>query len=96
MPVYAVTYTYVTDPAALDAVRPEHRAYLGALAESGVALGTGPFVGGEAGALLVLRTSDRASLEAALAGDPFAQHHLISRTDVREWSPVIGPWSAGL
>jgi uncharacterized protein YciI len=96
MPVYAVRYTYVTDPAALDAVRPEHRAYLGGLAEEGVALGTGPWVGGDAGALLVLRTDDRAALDDALAGDPFARHGLLAATDVREWNPVIGPWADGL
>ncbi|WP_448629503.1 YciI family protein [Cellulomonas soli] len=94
MPVYAVQYTYVDDSAALDAARPEHRQYLGGLAEAGVALGTGPFVGGAAGALLVLRTDDRPALDAALAGDPFARHGLIARTDVHEWNPIIGPWSA--
>ncbi|GAA3822578.1 YciI family protein [Cellulomonas soli] len=96
MAVYAVQYTYVNDPAALDAVRPEHRAYLQGLAEQGVALGTGPYVGGAAGALLVLRTADRAGLDEALAGDPFARHALIADAAVREWNPVIGPWAAGL
>ena len=36
MPIHAVTYVYPDRPAELDAVRPEHRAFLHGLREDGV------------------------------------------------------------
>jgi uncharacterized protein YciI len=92
MPTYAVRYTYDrTKDDTRDAVRPAHRAYLSSLGEL---LGSGPLVDGAPGALLVLRTPDRASLDTILAADPFALDDVISETDVREWDLVLGPWSA--
>jgi uncharacterized protein YciI len=93
MPTYVVRYTYDERTDVRDAVRPEHRAYLGDLADQGVVLGSGPFTDGEPGALLVFRTADREALDTVLAADPFRREGLVRETDVRPWDIVIGPWS---
>lgn len=94
MAIFAVRYTYDQRADVRDAVRPEHRDYLRGLADAGSLHGSGPFADGEPGALLVLDAPDRAALDALLAADPFAREGLIGRTDVREWSLLIGPWAA--
>lgn len=93
MPTYAVRYTYDERADVRDAVRPEHRAYLGSLADEGRLLGSGPFADGDPGALLVLRADDRDALDALLAADPFAREGIVAVTDVRVWDLVLGPWS---
>jgi len=93
MPTYVVRYTYDERTDVRDAVRPEHRAYLGDLADQGVVLGSGPFTDGEPGALLVFRTADRDALDAVITADPFTREGLVRETDVRSWDIVIGPWS---
>ena len=91
MPTYAVRYTYdLTKDDVRDAVRPEHRAYL--MRQSAL-LGSGPFVDGAAGALLVFRTADRAELDAIVAADPFTVEGVVAETDIRTWDVVLGPWS---
>lgn len=93
--LFAVQYTYAQDAAALDELRPSHRAYLGTLAEQGVVRGSGPFVDdGPAGALLVFAAPDRATLDAHLEADPFARAGLIAATEVRRWRLVLGGWAA--
>jgi uncharacterized protein YciI len=93
MPTYAVRYTYDQRADLRDQVRPEHRAYLAELAGRDLLRGSGPYADGDPGALLVLRTADRAELEALLAADPFAREGLVAATEVREWTLVLGPWA---
>ena len=93
MPTYAVQYTYDERADVRDAVRPTHRAYLATLAEAGHLSGSGPFVGGAPGALLVLSAADEATLQQLLDGDPFQLEGLVARTEVREWEVVLGPWA---
>lgn len=93
MTIYAVQYTYDARGTARDEVRPEHRAYLGGLAERGTLLASGPFTDGEPGAMLVLQANDAAMLDALLAADPFAREGLIARTTVRPWDIVLGAWA---
>ncbi|MGY4642565.1 YciI family protein [Cellulomonas sp. URHB0016] len=93
MPTYAVRYTYDDRTDVRDAVRPEHRTYLGTLAGQGVLLGSGPFTDGVPGALLVFRTDDRHALDAVVAADPFVREGIVRDTDVRSWDVVVGPWS---
>jgi uncharacterized protein YciI len=45
MSLYAVTYVYIDDDAALAATRPEHRAYLSGLQQNGQNLASGPLAG---------------------------------------------------
>lgn len=94
MTIYAVEYTYDERAAVRDAVRPEHRAFLRTVAEAGALLGSGPWLEGAPGALLVFRAPSRDELDALLAADPFAREGLIARTQVRAWDLVLGPWSA--
>lgn len=93
MPTFAVQYTYDARRDLQDAVRPEHRAYLGGLAADGSLLGSGPYTEGAPGALLVFRARDRDELDGLLAGDPFARAGVISATTVRTWDIVLGPWA---
>ncbi|NUU19656.1 hypothetical protein HP550_20630 [Cellulomonas humilata] len=94
MPTYAVRYTYDERTDVRDQVRPEHRAYLTALAEHGTLLGSGPFTDGDPGALLVFRAASPEVLDAILADDPFVREGLVAHSDVRAWDVVLGPWSA--
>lgn len=91
MTVYAVQYTYTDDTATLDAVRPEHRAFLRAQLADGALLASGPLEGGRA--LLLLVAEDREGLGALLARDPFATAGVIASVEVAVWTPVIGPWA---
>lgn len=91
MTFYAVTYTYADDAAALDRVRPEHRAFLAGLAEQGTLFASGPLVDSSpAQALLVFSVGSADEVAALLDDDPFAHHRLVARRDVVEWNPVIG------
>jgi uncharacterized protein YciI len=92
--VYAVRYTYDRRTGLQDEVRPEHRAYLRSLADSGSLLGSGPFASGDPGALLIFRADSREALDALLAADPFAGIGVIAATEVRPWALVLGPWAA--
>ncbi len=94
MNFYVVEYRYVDSPASLDETRPEHRAFLRSLFDSGSLLASGPLLEEVAGALLVLRAPDRDAVTAMLALDPFARADLIASTAVRQWNPVIGPWDS--
>lgn len=90
MALFAVTYRYVQDAALLDRVRPEHRAFLADLHESGTLIASGPFVGGEPGALLLLQGEHVGSIETVLEADPFRREGAIDVREIREWNVVIG------
>lgn len=91
MTLQIVTYTYLNAPEVLDEVRPEHRAFLGGLADQGIVVASGPWADQEpAGALLLLRTNSASAALDALADDPFQREGLVVDVTVREWNPVIG------
>ncbi|MDO8144958.1 MULTISPECIES: YciI family protein [unclassified Isoptericola] len=93
MPTFVVTYTYSPDSERLDAVRPEHRAFLGALHDAGSVVVSGPMPATEdaaAGALIVVAADDAAAAAALLDDDPFRRSGLVTNLTVREWVPVIG------
>lgn len=93
MPLYAVQYAYVDDPA-VEEHRPAHRAYLRSLADEGTLLVSGPFADeGPPGALLVLTGSSEQEVRDLLREDPFQQLGLVESVTVREWTPVAGRWS---
>jgi len=94
MPLFATTYRYAADSSeGRDAVRPTHRAYLGELTESGRLALSGPFVGGEDGALLVFEADSEAAARALTDGDPFVKEGFVTEVTVREWQTVSG-WLA--
>jgi uncharacterized protein len=87
MTTFAVTYVYSTDTDALDQLRPEHRAFLGA--QDGLLL-SGPT--DDNGALLVWEAKSASEIEEVLDEDPFWTAGLISERVVVGWTPVLGPW----
>ncbi|MBL0886316.1 YciI family protein [Myceligenerans indicum] len=98
MTTFAVTYVYADDDAALDAHRPDHRAFLHGLRAEGTLLASGPqpaagTEGGAAapaGALLVVEADSRQAALAALDRDPFWTQGLVTERSAREWTVVIG------
>ncbi|MCF4121204.1 YciI family protein [Antribacter sp. KLBMP9083] len=89
MTTFAVTYTYADDSAALEKVRPDHRAFLRELNAAGTLHASGPLPGA-GGALLILEAVTAGEVESILDDDPFAKAGLIVGRGVREWEVVIG------
>ena len=90
MSYFAVHYTYDPTPGALEAVRPEHRAYLQSLTATAL-VASGPYVGTDSpAALLLFRAASAAEVERLLDEDPFWIAGLIRERVVNEWNPVIG------
>jgi uncharacterized protein YciI len=97
MTIYAVTYRYTDDVATRERVRPEHREYLGGLADQGLLLLSGPFGPNESpGALLLFRAADKAEVSALIEKDPFTTSGVIASSETREWEPLIGPLRSGI
>ena len=94
MSIFAVEYIYHDLPDVRAATLARHRDYLGALAEDGRLLGSGPYADGSPGALLVFRVGGRSVLDPLLAGDPLAVAGLIAETRVRPWNLGLGPWAS--
>ncbi|MCW2830732.1 MAG: hypothetical protein JWP31_1424 [Aeromicrobium sp.] len=91
MPYFATTYLYVADSdQARDTVRPAHRDYLGELTEQGRLLLSGPYVGGQPGALLVLDADSEDVVRELTTRDPFVLEGLVEQITVRTWQPVSG------
>ena len=96
MPIHAVTYVYADRAAELDALRPQHRAFLADLYSRGALLASGPLpahLGAPSGALLVLDGDTPDAVAAVLDEDPFGRAGLVAERTVRPWSPVIGDWA---
>ena len=88
--IYAVEYHYVTDrDEEMAELRPSHRAFNGALADRGLLLAAGPYVGTH-DALIVVRADDEAGALSLLEDDPFHKGGFIAERVSREWNPVIG------
>ncbi|SEK34498.1 YciI family protein [Rhodococcus maanshanensis] len=93
MPIVAVEYTYSeATAAARDEVRPDHRAWLSGLVDSGVVLTTGPFADGS-GALILVAADDVAAARSLFTNDPFARAGLVEAARFTEWVPVMGQFS---
>ena len=98
MSLFAVHYTYSDDIAARDEHRPAHREFLGALADEGVVLLSGPYASIDEApdaALIVVRGESAAELVELLRDDPFQQQGLVEQVAVREWTPALGAWATG-
>lgn len=89
--IFVVTYRY--DPGAGETItnlRPRHREFLAELHHEGMLLASGPWVGEEPGAYLLLATETAAEALAVLDDDPFAAAGVIAERSVQGWQPVIG------
>lgn len=90
MAFFVVNYYYSTDPR-LEQVRPAHRTFLGTLVESGMLRASGPLVGVDSpAAVLIFEAATPQVVESALADDPFQNEGLVQRWEVLEWNPVLG------
>ena len=71
-----------------------HVEYLNGLIEAGKLRASGPVVGSELRAGLLLFTVEtRAELDALIAADPFAIQGLIEALTVTEWNPLFGAFA---
>ena len=96
MPVFAVTYRYGPDTDTRMEHRPAHRQWQAEMNEAGTILASGPLDNDpQPGGLLILSAADRAEVEGHLAADPYASLGVIESTDIREWTPVFGPFAQG-
>lgn len=93
MSVFAVTYTYDATKEAMDAIRPDHRAWLADLLAKDVLLASGPNVGRPT-ALLIFRAESLEDLADLLDHDPFDIAGFIGERDIVEWNPIFGPFNA--
>lgn len=94
MALFVTEYTYSPDIALRDEIRPAHRAYLGALADDGRLLVSGPAArDGVDGAFVVLDVSDQTEVARLLDQDPFAISGVVVQRQISAFTPVLGRWS---
>jgi uncharacterized protein YciI len=93
MPVFAVQYRYVDDPAVVTEHRPAHREFLRDLLDRGIVLAAGAYIDGPAGALLVFRGDSEGEIAQLLKADPFQQLGLVRDCEIRAWGQAMGPWA---
>lgn len=92
MKYFAVHYQYPDGADEIVALRPEHRTWLATLAETDRLVGSGPYVDGQGGALIVIRLADTATLadaEELMDNDPFTREGALAGREIREWNPVL-------
>jgi len=93
MSIFAVEYVYGPEAEAQRTEhRPAHREWLALQAQADVVLASGPF-GDGAGALLIFRAADEATLHEILKQDPMSSGGGVTGLKVSEWRPVIGQFS---
>lgn len=85
---FAAVIEYVTDQELIQRHRPEHRAYLTSLRDSGRLAASGPF-GDGFGALIVYEADSLDAAEALLKADPFHAAGVFVRWTIRPWTVVI-------
>ncbi|MDU7359704.1 MAG: YciI family protein [Propionibacteriaceae bacterium] len=88
MNYFAALYTYSTDTAKLDEIRPAHRRYLNSLEETFAAGPLAPTSPGRA--LLLFQADSVEAVEALLDEDPFQLAGLIAHREVFSWTPATG------
>ena len=90
---FVVTMTHPDGPGWGEHVMP-HVDYLNGLIAAGKLRASGPVIGGNLRAgLLLFTVTDRAELDALIAADPFALQGLISELTVTEWNPLFGAFA---
>ena len=89
MAYFATEYVY--GPAEEQAKhRPAHREYLGSLIEEGKLAASGPYLSGEAGALLIFIAESEEEVITMIEKDPMRVGGAVLSYDIREWNPVLG------
>jgi uncharacterized protein YciI len=85
---YAAVIEYLQDKDKTEAVRPAHRQYLRSLLANGQLAATGPFTDGS-GALIVYEAGSAEEAEKLLRADPFCEHGIFVRWQLRPWNTVM-------
>jgi hypothetical protein len=85
---FAAVIEYLQDKAKIAEIRPVHRKYLTELRDGGRLVASGPFTD-DSGALIIYEAETRADAEKLLHDDPFNQHGIFLRYQMRPWNPVI-------
>jgi uncharacterized protein YciI len=85
---FAAIIEYLQDQAQVESIRPAHRQYLTSLKEKGQLAVSGPFTDGT-GALIVYEAGTKEEAESFLKADPFNQHGIFLRYQLRPWNPVF-------
>jgi uncharacterized protein YciI len=91
VPLFVLFYRYTDDDGLVAEHRPEHRAYLRALAESGELVLAGPLGDpGPAGGLLIFDVQSPLRVEELADGDPFNARGVVEERWIRPWTLSIG------
>jgi uncharacterized protein YciI len=85
---FAAIIEYSQDKAKIAEIRPVHRQYLTGLKTAGQLAISGPFTD-DSGALIIYEAASREEAEKLLQGDPFHQHGIFLRWQLRPWNPVM-------
>lgn len=93
MSIYAVTYTFSSDPDEVNQIRPTHRVWLSEQLDNGSLLASGPMVDRPA-ALLIFKAESIEELNALLDQDPYEIAGVIGERTIEAWNPVFGPFSS--
>ena len=93
MSIYAVTYTFSSDPDEVNQIRPTHRVWLSEQLDNGSLLASGPMVDRPA-ALLIFEAESIEELNALLDQDPYEIAGVIGERTIEAWNPVFGPFSS--
>ncbi|MDO4760761.1 MAG: YciI family protein [Corynebacterium sp.] len=92
MTTFAIEYRYAPDSELITEIRPQHREFLGALKAEGTLIGSGPYLDGDGGALIVIRLADSATVDDAIAlmdQDPFHTAGALDGRVFHTWNPVL-------
>ena len=96
MPIFAVTYHYVSDEDVINAHRPVHREYLKSLLNGGGLLAAGPTTGrATPSAQLIFEAEAANDVHALLDADPFVLEGVVTSREVYEWNVAIGSVGGG-
>ncbi len=91
MPTYMVEYTYDDRSHLRDAHRPEHRAYLAGLVQTGRMIAFGRYDDtGSPGALLIVESNTAEEVEEMVRRDPYVTQDLVTKLRVRRWAATWG------
>lgn len=96
MTVFAVTYSYESQPAELARLRPDRHAFFDRLQSEGSLLASGQLIDSNLGhGMLVVAAPSAEHAAALLDADPYVRAGLVSRRSISEWNPTSGAWVAG-
>ena len=78
---------YVDDTTLVARVRPEHRAYMDHLLDTGKLIAGGPYAD-DSGALFMYEVQSVDEAEAMVASDPYSQQGAIADYQLKSWTVV--------